>query len=218
MGSKRAVSNRRRVSGTAKRPRRDRKQDPFYREAKKLNLRSRAAFKLAQLDSRYNLMRRGDVVVDLGAAPGGWLQVAREKVGKGGFVLGVDLQRIKGLPYENVRTLVADITDPSTPQLITQNIPRQADMVISDLSPKISGVWSVDHARSIGLVRAAALIAEQVLAGGGNFLVKVFHGESFDEFVGELRVKFRTVKVSKPLASRKGSAEAYVITKGFKAP
>jgi 23S rRNA (uridine2552-2'-O)-methyltransferase len=161
-------------------------------------------------------MRRGDVVVDLGAAPGGWLQVALERVGGEGFVLGVDLQQIEKLPNPNVKTLVADITDPSAPDMIKQNVPREADVVLSDASPKISGVWSVDHSRSIELANAALAIAENVLTKGGKLLIKVFQGELFPNFVEEMRKKFEFVKISKPIASRKGSAEAYVIGKGFR--
>jgi len=193
----------------------ERKREHFYRMAKQLKLRSRAAFKLQQLDRRYGLLRRGDVVVDLGAAPGGWLQVARERVGDGGFLLGVDLQPIAKLPYDNITTLVSDITDEATPELIRKKLPRAADIVISDASPKISGVWDVDHARSIELGRAALAIAGAVLAPGGRLLVKVFQGELFDDFVSDVKTKFSFVKVSKPAASRKGSAEAYVIAKGF---
>lgn len=196
--------------------RRERKHEHFYRMAKRAGYRSRAAYKVKQLNERYNLFQRGDVVVDLGAAPGGWLQVAREEVGEGGFVLGVDLQKITKLPYENVKTIVADITDASTPELTRNNLPRAADVVLSDASPKISGIWSVDHARSVELARAALRIAEQVLATGGRLLVKVFQGEFFEDFVGEVREKFEFIKISKPPASRKGSAEAYVIAKGFK--
>jgi len=183
--------------------------------AKQLKLRSRAAFKLQQLDRRYGLLRRGGVVVDLGAAPGGWLQVSRERVGDRGFVLGVDLQPIAKLPYDNITTLVSDITDEATPELIRKKLPRAADIVLSDASPKISGVWDVDHARSIELARAALAIAGAVLAPGGKLLVKVFQGDLFDDFVSEVQKKFSFVKVSKPVASRKGSAEAYVIAKGF---
>jgi len=193
----------------------ERKREHFYRMAKQLKLRSRAAFKLQQLDRRYGLLRRGGVVVDLGAAPGGWLQVSRERVGDGGFVLGVDLQQIAKLPYDNIITLVADITDEATPELIRKKLPRAADIVLSDASPKISGVWDVDHARSIELARAALAIAGAVLAPGGRLLIKVFQGELFNDFVSEVQGKFSFVKVSKPAASRKGSAEAYVIAKGF---
>lgn len=195
-------------------PRRERKREHYYRMAKRAGYRSRASFKLVQLNERYNLLRRGDVVVDLGAAPGGWLQVAREKIGDKGFVLGVDLQPIAKLPHDNVETLVADITDPQTLELIQQNLPRPADVLLSDASPKISGVWSVDHLRSIELARAALRIAEGVLAPGGKSLVKVFQGELLEDFVRELKGKFELVKISKPLASRKGSAEVYIIAKG----
>jgi len=194
---------------------RERKREHFYRMAKQMKLRSRAAFKLQQLDRRYGLLRRGDIVVDLGAAPGGWLQVSRERVGDGGFVLGIDLQPIVKLPYDNIATLVSDITDEATPELIRKKLPRAADIVISDASPKISGVWDVDHARSIELARAALAIAGAVLAPGGRLLVKVFQGDLFDDFVSDVKMKFSFVKVSKPAASRKGSAEAYVIAKGF---
>jgi len=194
---------------------RKRKREHFYMMAKRVGYRSRAAFKLKQLDRRYGLLRRGGVVVDLGAAPGGWLQVSRERVGDGGFVLGVDLLPIAKLPYDNITTLVSDITDEATPELIRKKLPRAADVVLSDASPKISGVWDVDHARSIELARAALAIAGAVLAPGGRLLVKVFQGDMFDDFVSEVQKKFSFVKVSKPAASRKGSAEAYVIAKGF---
>lgn len=196
--------------------RRERKREHFYRMAKREGYRSRAAYKIKQLNERYNLLQHGEVVVDIGAAPGGWLQVAREEVGQDGFVLGVDLQEIAKLPYENVKTIVADITDASTPELTRNNLPRAANVILSDASPKISGVWSVDHARSVEIARATLTIAEQVLAPGGRMLVKVFQGEFFKGFVSEVREKFGFVKISKPPASRKGSAEAYVIAKGFK--
>lgn len=200
----------------AKPRRRERKQEHYYRMAKRAGYRSRAAWKIKQLNKRHKLLRQGDVVVDLGAAPGGWLQVAREEVGNEGFVLGVDLQKITKLSYENVKTLVADITDPSTSELIRQNLPRPADVVLSDASPKISGVWSVDHARSIELANAAFTIAGEVLSRGGRLLIKVFQGELFQDFVQNVRKEFDYLKISKPPASRKGSAEAYVIAKGFK--
>jgi 23S rRNA (uridine2552-2'-O)-methyltransferase len=183
--------------------------------AKSVGYRSRASFKLKELDKRYRLLRRGGVVVDLGAAPGGWLQVARERVGDGGFVLGVDLHQIAELQHENVDTLVADVTDEATPELILKRLPRPANIVISDAAPKISGVWDVDHARSIELARAALAIAGAVLSPGGKLLVKVFQGEFFNDFVSGVKTKFSFVKISKPAASRKGSAEAYIIAKGF---
>jgi 23S rRNA (uridine2552-2'-O)-methyltransferase len=183
--------------------------------ARELGYRSRAAFKLLQLNRRYGLLKRGDVVVDLGAAPGGWLQVARQKVGEEGFVLGVDILPIRPLPYENVLTLVADITEEQTALLILQSLPRKADVVLSDASPQISGVWGVDHLRSVELCKSALRICEKVLKEGGNALVKIFQGEEFDSFFSEFSKKFDFAKVSKPEASRKGSAEMYLIGKGY---
>lgn len=194
---------------------RDRKREHYYRMAKRMGYRSRAAFKLIQLDKRYGLLEEGDVVVDLGAAPGGWLQVAAERVGESGFVLGVDLVPIAPLG-KNVRTLEADILDEQTADLVRENLPRRADVVLSDASPKISGVWTVDHARSVELARGALRIASRVLRCGGRLLVKVFQGEEFPGLVAEIRKRFEFVKVSKPRASRKASAEVYVMAKGFR--
>jgi len=199
-----------------KRWQREHIREHFYRMAKSEGYRSRASFKLKQLNKRYGLLRRGDVVVDLGAAPGGWLQVAMEAVGEDGFVLGVDVQKIAKFPSSNVATIVADITKQETRGVIKAGIPRAADIVVSDASPSISGVRDVDQARSIELARAALSIAEDVLAPGGKFLVKVFQGEMFDDFLKDVKQKFEFVKVSKPMASRKGSAEIYVVGKGFK--
>jgi len=178
--------------------------------------RSRASYKLKQLNRRYGLLRRGDVVVDLGAAPGGWMQIALEEVGEDGFVLGVDMQQIEKFPNNNVATIVADITNPKVQEKIKGMIPRAADAVISDASPSISGVWSLDQARSIELVKSALEIADGVLAPGGNFLAKVFQGSMLDDFLKQVKRKFEFLKVSKPSASRKGSAEVYIIGKGFR--
>jgi 23S rRNA (uridine2552-2'-O)-methyltransferase len=196
--------------------REERKMDFYYRSAKREGLRSRAAYKLSQLDERYRLFRKGDVVVDLGAAPGGWLQASREKVGEKGFVLGVDIQPIAKLPHENVKTIVADITDPATLELIEKNLPRKPDVVISDTSPQITGVWDVDHAKSIELAQSALRVAESLLAPGGKFLVKVFQGELFEDFLKEAGGRFDFLKVSKPSASRGRSAETYVLGMRFK--
>jgi 23S rRNA (uridine2552-2'-O)-methyltransferase len=193
----------------------DRKVDGYRKMARELGYRSRAAFKLLQLNKRYGLLKRGDVVVDLGAAPGGWLQVARRKVGEEGFVLGVDILPIRPLPYENVLTLVADIREEQTVSLILQSLPRKADVVLSDASPQISGVWEVDHSRSVELCRCVLRICERVLRAGGNALIKIFQGEEFDSFFSEFSKKFDFVKVSKPEASRRRSAEIYLVGKGY---
>ena len=135
-------------------PRRDERKDHFYRLARRLGYRSRAAFKLKELAERFSLLKRGDVVVDLGAAPGGWLQVARELVGDEGFVLGVDVSPIKPLPWSNVKLLRLDVTSPEAPNAVLQSLPRRADVVLSDLSPKVTGAWELDVARQAALVEA----------------------------------------------------------------
>lgn len=198
-----------------KRWQKKRKKEHFYKKAKKEGYRSRAAYKLKQLDDKFEILEPGEVVVDLGAAPGGWMQAAREKVGDEGYVIGVDLEPIEELGYENVKTLQADITDPDIGKTILKDLPRPADVIISDASPDISGIWDVDHARSIGLARAALNLSGDVLVPGGNLLIKVFQGEMFNEFVMEVKNSFKFHKASKPDASRKESSEIYVIGKSF---
>lgn len=196
----------------------ERRRDYYYRQAKLESYRSRASYKLKQLNQRYHLLRRGDVVVDLGAAPGGWMQVALEVVGGTGFVLGVDLQRIEEFPNKNAVTMAADFTDPAVVEKIREKLPRPADVVISDASPSISGVWDLDQARSAELVKSALLVAERVLVPGGNFLAKVFQGALMGDLLKQVKEMFEFVKISKPQASRKGSAEVYIIGKGFRRP
>ncbi|MEM2874900.1 MAG: RlmE family RNA methyltransferase [Candidatus Hadarchaeales archaeon] len=198
------------------RARRGTTADSYYRMAKEMGFRSRAAFKLRQLDERYGIMRKGDVVVDLGAAPGGWTQIASRKVGPAGFVLAVDVQDMESLPGKNVAFIRGDIRDPSTFELIRKTLPRNVDVVLSDLSPRISGVWEVDHLRSIDLSRSALSCAGALLRPGGNFVVKVFQGKEFNDFISKVRDMFEFVKASKPAASRAGSAEIYVVAMGFR--
>jgi 23S rRNA (uridine2552-2'-O)-methyltransferase len=161
-------------------------------------------------------MRRGDVVVDLGAAPGGWIQAARKIVGKTGFVLGVDLKPIEPFPYEYVRTIIADMTEPETLQQIQSFLPRKADVVISDASPNISGVWEVDHACQIDLATQAMQLALCLLRPRGNFFVKVFQGDLFNDYVQTVKQHFETVKIIKPKASRQQSSEMYLLAMGLK--
>lgn len=198
-----------------KRWQKKRKNEHFYKKAKNEGYRSRAAYKLKQLDDKFEIFDQGDVVVDLGAAPGGWLQVVRENVGDDGYVVGVDLEPIEKLGYKNTKTLQADVTDSEIGKTILKELPRPADVILSDASPDISGIWDVDHARSIGLARAALNLSGELLAPGGKILVKVFQGEMFNEFSKEVKNSFKFQKASKPEASRKESAEIYVIGKGF---
>jgi 23S rRNA (uridine2552-2'-O)-methyltransferase len=194
----------------------DRKRDYYYKKAKTENYRSRATYKLSQVARKYHFINRGDVVVDLGAAPGGWIQAARKIVGKTGFVLGVDLKPIAPFPQEYVRTLMADFTEPETLQQIIDFLPRKADVVLSDASPNISGIWEVDHARQIDLASQALEIALNLLRRSGNFFVKVFEGDLLGGFVGKVGNHFESAKVLKPKASRAKSSELFLLAMGLK--
>ena len=156
-------------------------------------------------------MKKGDIVVDLGAAPGGWIQAARKIVGKTGFVLGVDLKPIAPFPWEYVRTIVADMTAPEALPQILSFLSRKPDVVISDASPNISGVWEVDHARQIDLATQALQLAVNLLRPGGNFFVKVFEGDLFEGYVKMVKKQFEEVKFVKPKASRSKSSEMYLL-------
>ena len=195
----------------------NRKRDYYYQKAKAENYRSRATYKLSQAAKKYHFIRRGDVVVDLGAAPGGWIQAARKIVGKTGFVLGVDLKPIAPFPQEYVRTIVGDFTEPQTLQQILDFLPRKADVVLSDASPNISGIWEVDNARQIDLAAQALKIALTVLRPSGNFFVKVFEGDMLPGFVKKVKKHFDAVKVVKPKASRAKSSEMYLLALNLKA-
>lgn len=191
----------------------EKKQEYYYRKAKAEAYRSRAAYKLLQLNKKFGLIREGDRVLDLGAAPGGWMQVVGEAVGPRGLVVGVDLQEMEPFPRENVIAIRGDFTSPGTLEEIRERI-AQADVVISDASPDISGVWEIDHVRSIELCRTALAVARSILKPGGNFLAKVFQGAEMEAFLKEVRAAFQYVKMTKPQASRSQSAEMYIVAKG----
>lgn len=189
----------------------ERKKDYYYKKAKEEKYRSRAAYKLFQAVKTYQFMKNGDVVVDLGAAPGGWMQAARKIVGGKGFVLGVDLKHIEPFPQSNVRTIICDITEPESIQQILDMLPEHADVVVSDASPNISGIWEVDHARQIDLAEKALQIALETLKPYGSFFVKVFQGDLLDDFIAKVKRHFEIVKVIKPKASRAKSSEIFVL-------
>jgi 23S rRNA (uridine2552-2'-O)-methyltransferase len=189
----------------------ERKRDYYYKRAKEEKYRSRAAYKLLQAVEKYNFIREGDVVVDLGAAPGGWIQAARKIVGSKGFVLGVDLKPIKPFPETNIKAIIGDITEGETVRQILEILPRKADVVVSDVSPNISGIWELDHARQIDLAKKAFEIALQTLKPGGNFFVKVFQGDMLKDFINIVKKHFGDVKIIKPKASRAKSSELFVL-------
>jgi 23S rRNA (uridine2552-2'-O)-methyltransferase len=194
----------------------DRKREYYYKKAKEENYRSRATYKLVQANEKYGFIKLRDIVVDLGAAPGGWIQAARKMTGKYGFVLGVDLKPIEPFTQEYIRTIIADFTEPGTVAQILSFLPRKADVVLSDAAPNITGVWEVDHARQIDLATKAMEIAQCILRENGDFFVKVFEGDLLNDFIQTVKQCFETVKIVKPQASRTKSSEMYLLALGLK--
>ena len=188
----------------------------YYRKAKEEKFRSRATYKLLQAVEKHKFIKPSYVVVDLGATPGGWTQASRRIVGSSGFVLGVDIKHMEPIDLPNVRTVVGDVTDSQITQNIKELLPRSADVVVSDVSPNISGIWELDHARQIDLAKQSLRIATSVLKPEGNFFVKVFQGDMLNYFVKEVKQNFGFVKLVKPKASRAKSAELYVLGMNFR--
>jgi 23S rRNA (uridine2552-2'-O)-methyltransferase len=155
-------------------------------------------------------------VVDLGAAPGGWIQAARKMTGKYGFVLGVDLKPIEPFTQEYIRTIVADLTEPDIADQILSFLPRRPDVVVCDAAPNVTGVWEVDHACQIDLAQKAMDIAKCLLRPGGNFFVKVFQGDLLDDYILRVKDAFEEVRIVKPPASRSKSSEEYLMGLGLK--
>jgi 23S rRNA (uridine2552-2'-O)-methyltransferase len=191
----------------------ERKNDYYYKKAKKMDYRSRAAFKLKQIDDRFHILRKGARVVDLGAAPGGWLQVAREVVGPSGKVVGLDMQSIE--PIDDVIVIRGDIREEETVNELFSQIGGKVDVVLSDMSPHISGSYSMDHARSVELCHHGLVFASKVLKKRGCMVMKIFQGDMMQDFLAELRKHFGEVRLHGPKASRSSSSEIYIIAKGF---
>ncbi len=189
---------------------RERKREPYYRAAKKEGYRARSAYKLFQIQKRYRVIKKGDRILDLGAAPGGWSQVA---VRCEATVIAVDKDYMK--PIEGVQFIQGDITEQSIVQKIKEKA-REVDVVISDISPDITGNYTLDQARSIWLSENALNIAQETLKENGKFVCKVFVGEDYQPFLKKVKEIFQMVKSFSPQASRKSSSEMYVIGIGFK--
>jgi len=191
----------------------DRSRDRYYRQAKRENYRSRAVYKLKQIDHRFDLIHPGDVIVDLGAAPGGWSQVAAELGGPGSKVFAVDIQRMAPIP--GVVFVRGDIRNEHVIKKLLEAVPEGADVVISDMSPDISGNYPYDHARSVELCEHALEVATKVLRPGGNFVVKMFFGDMSKGYIRKLQERFEEAHVHHPSASRPTSSEVYVVGLGF---
>lgn len=191
--------------------------DPYVARAKREGLRSRAAFKLMELDDKYRLLKPGGRVVDLGAAPGGWSQVAAKKVGAGehtGRVVAIDLLDMP--PIAGVDFLTLDFLDPAAPDRLKEMLGGEADLVLSDMAANATGHRQTDHLKIMALAEAAALFAREVLREGGAFLCKVLRGGTEGALLAELKRDFATVKHVKPAASRADSAELYLLATGFR--
>lgn len=193
--------------------RREQSRDRFFRQAKRENYRARSAYKLLELDRRFRLLKPGDAVVDLGAAPGSWSQVAASIVGTSGRIVAVDLTEIA--PLAGVTVMTGDIISAETLDQIRDALGRSADVVLSDVSPRISGTRDTDHARSIELAEASLEAAVELSRVGSRFVVKVFRGVDFDLFVDRVRRAYGRVQVAVPEATRAESREAYVIGVGL---
>ena len=191
------------------------RKDRFYNQAKQEGYRSRSAYKLKQLDRECGLFGPGNTVVDLGAAPGGWLQVAAEKVGEGGTVVGVDFQRIEDLDDVDatVSFVRGDMTEDDTKAEVREVAGGDVDVVLSDMAPNMTGEYGLDHARSVHLARQALDVATDVLDTGGDFAVKVFQGQDLEDFKADVDQEFQYARTVVPEASRDSSSEVYIVGK-----
>ncbi len=192
------------------------KKDPYVKQAQQSHYRSRAVYKLKEINEKDHLLKKGQTIIDLGSAPGSWSQYAAEQVGASGRVLAIDLLDME--PVTNVLFIKGDFTDSAVYEQCVNLLERsQADLVISDMAPNLSGIKSSDQAKSIALGELALELARQVLRPGGDLLVKVFEGAGSTEFRRVLKEHFRQVLTRKPQASRSDSREFYLLARGFNA-
>ena len=191
-------------------------QEHYFRRAKREGYRSRAAYKLKQINDRYHLIRPGDIVVDLGCAPGGWSQVAAELATPRGRVVGIDLEAVDPIP--GVTLLQGDMLEPGTVAALEETLGEQLpNVLLSDMSPDITGTRLRDHLSSVALAEAALDFARQHLCSGGSVVMKVFEGEALPQFLRLVRRAFGFCKPHAPPASRRESSEIYIIGRGFRA-
>lgn len=189
------------------------RRDPYTRRAKKEDYRSRAAYKLLQINKKFRVIHRGDSVLDLGCAPGGWSQVAARVVDSKGIVVGVDLDDVK--PFPGLTFVRGDLRSETTQAAARACLlGRRANVVLSDMSPNISGTYGLDHLRSMMLAKLAVDFGLPLLAEGGHLVVKVFEGEDVGNLVARLRTRFSRLKRYRPEATRKASSELYIVALG----
>jgi 23S rRNA (uridine2552-2'-O)-methyltransferase len=198
---------------SSKRWLREHERDVFVQRARGEGFRSRAAYKLQEIDQRDRLLKPGIIVVDLGAAPGGWSQVVQKRLGGQGTIIAVDLLEMPSIA--GVEFIQGDFTDTAIVERIRAAAGGPADLVLSDMAPNMSGMRAVDQPRMMHLVESVLYFAERSLKPGGDLLLKIFHGEGFDEFLRALRARFKKVAIRKPEASRDRSSETYVLARGL---
>jgi 23S rRNA (uridine2552-2'-O)-methyltransferase len=195
----------------------ERRKDYYYRKAKKDNYRSRAAYKLQQINERFMVVKPGDAVLDLGANPGGWSQVASELAGDEGFVVAVDLAKMPPVP--GVVFIRGDARKPEIMAEVRAALAEtgrdRLDVIVSDMSPNISGNYDMDQARSVELCETALAVADELLRPGGRLVMKVFEGDLFKELVETVKARFSYVRIHGPKASRASSSEIYIVAKGY---
>ena len=194
-----------------------RRKDTYHRRARAAGYRARSAYKLAELADRFRLLRRGDHVIDLGAWPGGWLQIAVERIGDEGRAVGVDVVPLEPLPAGNVALIAGDVRDPAVIHAARERLGRTADVVLSDLAPKLTGVAATDEARRSELAASVLAALPHLLRPGGRLLMKVFMGPDHPALMAQLREAFDDVKTTRPEATRPGSAELYALGFGHRA-
>jgi len=191
------------------------KHDFYYRQAKQKGYVSRAAFKLLQINKKFKIIKKGDIVIDFCCAPGGWLQVAKSIVGPTGLVIGVDISKIRNIT--GVVFIKADIYDPELPMRIHSILEKKlVDVVMSDCAPKLTGQKSLDAYRQADLVMQCLTLAKQLLAPKGHFIAKVFQSSELNKLLLHIKAAFEDVRLFKPKASKKESPEMYVIARYFK--
>ena len=193
-----------------------RPKDSYHRRARAAGYRARSAYKLIELADRFRLLRRGDHVVDLGAWPGGWLQVAVERIGADGRAVGVDVVPIDPLPAANVDSMSGDVRDPAVVRAVRERLGRAADLVLSDLAPKLTGVAATDEARQSELSTAVLAALPDLLRPHGRLVMKVFMGPDQPALLARLQTLFDEVRTTRAEATRRGSAELYAVCTGYR--
>lgn len=195
----------------------ERKGEFYYNKAKEEGYRSRSSYKLKQINSKFKIFNHAKNVLDLGAAPGGWLQVASEELmNEEGLILGVDLKKIKPIYIDNVDTMIGDVRDPEVQEEILEAFFGKADVILSDMAPDVMGQWDVDQYRQIHLARIALKLCDTLLKVDGWLVVKIFQGGEHIKFIQEVRDMFKYVRNFKPLASRSRSSERYIVAHHMK--